>query len=137
MPRLLNEASCWSEVTGSCFFKTVWAGEKGSVVGQSKSGAVREGDVEVTVVPPYEIFPDNLGTSNIDDCMSIIHAKAYHVDEIKDIWGVEVKGEDVNVFSLDSAQSCVVYDNSFNVLSGVAHDTCVVIERYCRPTVRM
>ncbi|MDE7348641.1 MAG: hypothetical protein K2N53_03165, partial [Clostridia bacterium] len=36
LPRLLNEASSWSEVTGSCFFKTVWAGEKGRVIGQSK-----------------------------------------------------------------------------------------------------
>ncbi|MDE5655134.1 MAG: hypothetical protein K2I46_05945 [Clostridia bacterium] len=134
LPRLLNEASSWSEVTGSCFFKTVWAGEKGRVIGQSKKGAVREGDVDISVVPPYEIFPDNIGTSNIDDCMSIIHAKAYHVDEIKDIWGVEVNGEDVNVFSLDSAQSGIVYDNSFNTLNGVAHDMCVVIERYSRPT---
>ncbi len=134
LPRLLNEASCWSEVTGSCFFKTVWAGEKGRVIGQSKKGAVREGDVDISIVPPYEILPDNIGTANLDDCMSLIHAKAYHVDEIKDIWGVEVKGEDVNVFSLDSAQGGIVYDNSFNTLNGVAHDMCVVIEKYSRPT---
>ncbi len=86
------------------FFKTVWAGEKGRVIGQSKKGLCAEGDVDISVVPPCEIFPDNVGTSNLDDCMSIIHAKAYHVDEIKDIWGVEVDGEDVNVFSLVGAQ---------------------------------
>ncbi|MDE6275286.1 MAG: hypothetical protein K2M75_01970 [Clostridia bacterium] len=136
IPRLLNEASSWSEVTGSCFFKTVWAGEKGRVVGKSKNGVVREGDVDISVVPPYEIFPDNIGTANIDDCMSIIHAKAYHVDEIKDIWGVEVQGEDVNVFSLDGAQvgAGLGYDGAKNAFDGVAHDMCVVIEKYCRPT---
>ncbi|MDE6473539.1 MAG: hypothetical protein K2L70_00360 [Clostridia bacterium] len=136
LPRLLNEASSWSEVTGSCFFKTVWAGEKGRVIGQSKKGAVREGDVDISVVPPYEIFPDNVGTPNLDDCMSIIHAKAYHVDEIKDIWGVEVDGEDVNVFSLDGAQvrAGLGFDGAPNVLDGVAHDMCVVIEKYSRPT---
>lgn len=35
---LLNEASSWSEVTGSCFFKIVWASEKGKVIGKSKTG---------------------------------------------------------------------------------------------------
>lgn len=136
LPRLLNEASSWSEVTGSCFFKTVWAGEKGKVIGNSKKGAVREGDVDISVVPPYEIFPDNIGTPNLDDCMSIIHAKAYHVDEIKDIWGVEVEGEDVNVFSLDGAQvgAGLGFDGAPNALDGVAHDMCVVIEKYSRPT---
>ncbi|MDE7209119.1 MAG: hypothetical protein K2O31_04480 [Clostridia bacterium] len=136
LPRLLNEASSWSEVTGSCFFKTVWAGEKGRGTGQPKTGAVREGDVYISVVPPYEIFPDNIGTSNLDDCMSIIHAKAYHVDEIKDIWGVDVNGEDVNVFSLDGAQvgAGLGFDGAPNVLDGVAHDMCVVIEKYSRPT---
>lgn len=136
IPRLLNEASSWSEVTGSCFFKTVWSGEKGKVIGQSKTGAVREGDVDISVVPPYELFPDSLGTVNIDDCMSIIHAKAYHVDEIKDIWGVDVKGEDVNVFSLDGAGGVFQTGGARNAFDGVAYDMCVVIEKYSRPTAQ-
>lgn len=135
---LLNEASTWSEVTGTCFFKTVWSADKGRVIGLAKNKkAVKEGDVEVTVVPPYEIFPDSLTTSDINDCQSIIHAKAYHVDEVKDIWGIEVKGEDVNVFSLDNAQigGGLGYDASFpNMIDSVAHDMCIVIEKYCRPT---
>lgn len=135
---LLNVASTWSEVTGTCFFKTVWSADKGRVIGLAKNKkAVKEGDVEVTVVPPYEIFPDSLTTSDINDCQSIIHAKAYHVDEVKDIWGIDVKGEDVNVFSLDNAQigGGLGYDASFpNMIDSVAHDMCIVIEKYCRPT---
>ena len=30
---LLNRASTWSEVTGSCFFKITWSAEKGRIVG--------------------------------------------------------------------------------------------------------
>ncbi|UKI14214.1 MAG: hypothetical protein L6V85_09015 [Clostridiales bacterium] len=37
----------------------------------------------------------------MQDQPSIIHAKAYSVDDVKRIWGVDVKGEDVNVFTLD------------------------------------
>jgi len=136
---LLNEASTWSEVTGSCFFKTVWSPDKGKIIGAGKDGKyVREGDVSVSVVPPYEIFPDSITTANVGDCRIIIHAKAYHVDEIKDIWGVEVEGEDVNVFSLDNAQvgGGLGYSASVpNMLESAAHDMCVVIERYTRPTV--
>lgn len=135
---LLNQASTWSEVTGSCFFKTVWSSDKGRVVGESKSKKIlREGDVEISVVPPYEIFPDSVCASGLDDCQSVIHAKAYHVDEIKDIWGADVQGEDVNVFSLDNAQigGGLGYDASLpNMIDSVAHDMCVVIEKYSRPT---
>ena len=138
LPALLNQASTWSEVTGSCFFKTVWSADKGRVVGSSKTNKnLREGDVEISVVPPYEIFPDSVCASSLDDCQSIIHAKAYHVDEIKDIWGVDVQGEDVNVFSLDNAQigGGLGYNASLpNMIDSVAHDMCVVIEKYVRPT---
>lgn len=138
LPELLNLASSWSEVTGSCFFKTVWSADKGRIIGKSKSGdPIREGDVEITVVPPYEIFPDSVCASSLDECQSIIHAKAYHVDEVKDIWGVDVRGEDVNVFSLDNAQigGGLGYDASLpNMIDSVARDMCVVIEKYVMPT---
>lgn len=138
VPALLNQASTWSEVTGSCFFKTVWSADKGRTVGSSKTkNKIREGDVEISVVPPYELFPDSVCASSLDDCQSIIHAKAYHVDEIKDIWGVDVQGEDVNVFSLDNAQigGGLGYNASLpNMIDSAAHDMCVVIEKYVRPT---
>ena len=135
---LLNTASTWSEVTGTCFFKTVWSADKGRNIGTGKDKkCVREGDVQVCVVPPYELFPDSLTTDKLEDCQSIIHAKAYHVDEVKDIWGVDVKGEDVNVFSLDNAQigGGLGYNASLpNMIDSVAHDMCIVIEKYSKPT---
>ena len=135
---LLNTASTWSEVTGTCFFKTVWSPDKGRTVGVDKNKKrVKEGDVEISVVPPYELFPDCLTTDKLEDCQSIIHAKAYHVDEVKNLWGADVKGEDVNVFSLDNAQigGGLGYNASLpNMIDSVAHDMCIVIERYTKPT---
>ncbi|MEG2413789.1 MAG: hypothetical protein RSB61_03970 [Clostridia bacterium] len=136
--QLLNSATTWSEVCGTCFVKVVWNGDKGNRVGENKQGkALYEGDVEMAIAPPFEIFPDNICVSNIDECRSIIHAKAYHVDEIKDIWGVSVNGQDVNVFSLDNAATCggLGYQASApNIIDNVSPDNCIVIERYTRPS---
>ena len=53
---LVNLANSWSEVTGSAFYKVVWDTEKGMAL--DADGKVREGDVRITVCPPFEIFPD-------------------------------------------------------------------------------
>ncbi|MEG1609424.1 MAG: hypothetical protein RR348_06105, partial [Clostridia bacterium] len=138
LSNLINTATTWSEVTGSCFFKIVWNADKGRVVGKTKNeNVVKEGDVEISVVPPYEIFPNNLTCSDIEDCRSIIHAKAYNAEDIKDIWGVSVEGEDVDVFGLDNSAigGGLGYQASFqNMPSQKVKDSCVVIERYTRPT---
>ena len=141
MSRLMNTATMWSEVVGSCFFKTIWSADKGRVVGKSKNNvAIKEGDVEIAVVPPYEIYPDSISRGSIDECLSIIHAKAYHVGEIKDAWGVDVKGDDVDVLGMDNTPSLggAGYSASVgSIFNTRAHDSCVVIERYTLPTKDM
>ena len=56
--------------------------------------------------------------------------------KLKIYGGVEVDGEDVNVFSLVGAQvgAGLRFDGASNALDGVAHEMCVVIEKYSRPT---
>jgi len=54
---------------------------------------VYEGDVNPVVVPPFEVFPDSPWHSTIEECRSILHARAYHVDQIYEIWGVRVEPE--------------------------------------------
>ena len=96
--KLINAASVWSEATGTCFIKVGWDAGAGKVIGvDKKGGRLHEGDLTVSIVPPFEIFPDNLLAGEPENCRSIIHAKAYHVDEVRDIWGEEVKGEDVTI----------------------------------------
>ena len=136
--KLVNAASAWSEATGSCFIKVGWDPNAGALVGKDEKGReIRQGDIALSLVPPFEIFPDNLLAGEIDNCRSLIHAKAYHVDEVRDIWGEEVEGEEVNVFSLDRAPfpSGAGYTAGITgVNSSLVKDHCIVIERYVLPT---
>lgn len=61
---------------------------------------IREGEIETCVVPPHEIFPDSSYRRGMRDCRSVIHAKAYHIQEVAEIWGVEVDPEDVDLLTL-------------------------------------
>ena len=136
--KLINAASVWSEATGTCFIKVGWDAGAGKVIGvDKKGGRLHEGDLTVSIVPPFEIFPDNLLAGEPENCRSIIHAKAYHVDEVRDIWGEEVKGEDVNVFSLDSSplpDTGGYTQGVKGVNASLAPDHCVVLEKYTLPT---
>lgn len=138
LTRLINTAVSWSEVTGTCFFRVIWNGEKGRIIGNDKAGnPIKEGEVEMSVIPPFEIFPDNLCVSKLEECMSIIHAKAYNIKEIEDAWGVRVEGEEVNVFSIDNSMigGGLGYEASVpNIISQSGKDYCLVIERYERPS---
>ena len=128
----------WSEVCGTCFYKITWNSDKGQVVGLDESGRpVRSGEVEVSVVSPFEIYPDNLVTEKLEDVQSIIHAKAYSTEEVKAMFDVTVKGQDVNVYSLDSVNSSIG-GLGFNgtmpkMIESRKSDSVLVIERYNRP----
>ena len=58
---------------------------------------IHEGDMETVICPPQEIFPESSWQDGIRATRSIIHAKAYHIDTIKDNWGVEVAAEEMQV----------------------------------------
>lgn len=129
----------WSEVCGTSFYKISWNENKGNVIGMEEEGKmIQEGDVMLDVVSPFEIFPDNFACENLQDLKSVIHAKAYHVDTIKTIWGVDVDGKDIDVFSLDSvtnAGGLGYVGNSTKVASVLKHNHALVIEKYERPSV--
>ena len=135
---LTKEASLWSEVCGTVFYKVGWDTKKGKLIGRTKKhGDIKEGDVTISVVPPFEIYPDSLFTANPDECKSIIHARSYHVDEIRDEWGVDVKGETVNVFTMDTAEVLggLGYTASIpKTVAGKADNHAIVIEKYVKPT---
>ena len=98
---------------------------------------VREGEIEVCVVPPYEIFPDSNSCSGLEECSSLIHAKAYNVKDIKNIWGVDVEGRDIDVFSLGLAGSTggLGYKaQTSGVENSIKHNQAIVIERYEAPS---
>ncbi len=102
-----------------------------------KGKPLYEGDVELSVCPPYEIFPDSINASDMRNVKSIIHAKAYPVDVIKEMWGKEVQGERIDVFTLSSSDvlgGLGYTGNAPKVLFEKKDGYAIVIERYERPT---
>ena len=135
---LTNSATLWSEITGTVFYKIMWNSEAGEIVGEDENGKLLyEGDVEVCICPPYEIYPDNLSASTLDECKSIIHARAYDVSDIERIWNVKIQGKDIDVFSLDNISSIggFGYSSKVNkVTAKTKKNNAVVIEKYEMPT---
>ncbi len=132
---LVNLANSWSEVTGSAFYKVVWDTEKGMAL--DADGKVREGDVRITVCPPFEIFPADIAVSDIDSQPSVIHARVMNVSDVKRIWGVDVEGEEINVFSFENADVAGGFGYRATVPGMVSEkkkDAVIVIERYEKPS---
>ncbi len=133
----MSEANVWSETTGSAFYKVVWNSNKGKVVEPSMN--LREGDVDISVCSPFEIFPESLAVAEIDDQTSIIHAKVFSVDEVEKIWGKRVDGEKIGVFTLSNAEICGGFGYNATVPkmdTEMKENSVVVIERYSKPTLK-
>ncbi len=131
----LAMANSWSEITGSAFFKITWDPLKGHTL--DAEGKVKEGDVTISLCPPFEIFPENIAISDLDKQASIIHARVLTTQEVKSLWGKEVKGGEVNVFSFDSTESGGGFGYTASVpklVSEKREDSVVVIEKYEKPT---
>ena len=128
-------ANTWSEITGSAFFKITWDAQKGHSL--DADGNVKEGDVTIALCPPFEIFPEDIAITDIDKQSSIIHAKVLTEQEVKSIWGRNVKGGEVNVFSFDNADvgGGLGYTASIpKIVSEKKENAVVVIEKYEKPT---
>jgi hypothetical protein len=138
LPDLVKTATTWSEICGTVFYKVVWNTNAGKMVATDELGnAIKEGDVDVEVVSPFEIFPDNLSCERLEDIRSIIHARAVEIDEIKAQYNVDVMPENVNAFTMDSMSNNIGglgYNAHINKVANVElKNHCVLIERYVRP----
>ena len=135
---ILAEGASWSEVCGTCFYKVVWDNNIGKVVTLDPY-LIKEGDVSVSTIPPFEIFPYNNNIPRLEDNPSIIHARAYPVETIKSLWGVDVAGETLDVFSLSSTNTISGFGYTQNITScgSEAKDNhALVIERYELPSAK-
>lgn len=131
-------ANMWSEVTGSCIWKPVWNQDKGNLIANMEETSLFTGDIDVLYTNPFEIYPDNIWHETVDECKSIIHAKAYTVEEIKDIWGVEVEGSEVNVLIVNSTQSSVGsfgnQSTGYKIGNRIQRNSQIVIEKWEMPS---
>lgn len=132
MDSLMSLATGWSEVCGTVFYKVGWQNEKGQIKGKP----FKTGEVTVTVCPPFEIYPDSNVAQSLDDCASLIHARVYSTADVKKIWGVDVKGEDIAVFSIDNTTGIggLGYNSTVpSVTHQTKKDVALVLERYTCP----
>ncbi|MCH5213189.1 MAG: hypothetical protein J1G06_09245 [Oscillospiraceae bacterium] len=108
-----NTAIWLNESTGNCFWLCWWDPSKGEIVGYGKDieehedGSVEvkkkpyyEGDVGYGLLTPYEIYPESVTKQTIKDQRYIITEQVMTVDDIYDLYGIEVKGSTVETFSL-------------------------------------
>ncbi|MDE6583282.1 MAG: hypothetical protein K2K31_01365 [Clostridia bacterium] len=135
----INQATKWSEICGTSFYKISWNAELGQVVAINDDGQViKTGEVQISVCSPFEIYPDNVTHENLNECQSIIHAKAYTVEQIKQIYGVEVAGKETKVYSLDGVSSNLGglgYSGfATKIDEATLKNSAIVIEKYVRPT---
>lgn len=128
---ILKNASVWSEVAGSVFYK-VGFDKNYSTVG-----------LNIDVISPFEIFPESASYQEIDDNPSIIHAKYIDVNVAKELYNLpDIVGEEVTEFSFDNltASLSAGYDDGASFLKsavGVKTNRVLVIEKYTKPTIAL
>lgn len=137
MSDVIYKATLWSETLGTSFYKVTWNSDGGKKIGEKDGEAVYEGDVCVEALSPFDIYPDSLFKEDVDNQKSIIHARAMHVDDVAAIYGKRLKGEEVDVFTLEK-NTCGGSNGFFSrrLTGGTVKDSVVVIERYEKPCER-
>ncbi len=123
LSELIGRATVWSEVCGTAFYKVSWDPDRQ--------------DVQLSVCSPFEIYPDSNVTPTLEECASVIHAKVYSAQDVKDTWGADLAGETVKVYAIDGAQSVggMGYNSVVpSIVQEGKKDQVLVIERYTKPT---
>lgn len=108
----------WNELCGNCFWLSWWDKDKGdkfaveTVVEIGDDGIERkqerayyQGDIDYGLITPYEVFPESIFKQGIENQRSIILEQVKSVDDIYDLYGIEVKGSDIETFELTPVAS--------------------------------
>ncbi len=131
----ISKGIVWAEACGSTFYKVLWDEKAGRQVAVDEEGApLYEGEVQVSALPAFEIFPDRLDAEDFGDLHSVIHAQTVSPEYIFERFGVVVKGEaapSVYAYAAPSSgrQPALAAMNAANVERGV-----LLLERYAKPT---
>jgi hypothetical protein len=134
---VVSRASVWSEICGSAFYKVLWDEKGGRKVGVDEKGEpVFEGEVSVSALSPFEIFPDKLNAESMDAVNSLIHAKVVSANYIYERFGEEVQETFIDSSALTYSEPSAG-KLPLNVVgpSRMPEETGVIlIERYTRPS---
>lgn len=103
----------WAELCGTAFVLSWWDAAKGDEIAEIVDASVDEngetnvkrkkvysGDLNYGLLSAYEVFPANLYQQEIEDQRSIIIDQIMSIDDIYDIYGVELAGSSVDKYVL-------------------------------------
>lgn len=139
LDEVICEATLWSEVCGTAFYKIGWNSAAGCAIGEDDDGnLIAEGEIEISVCNPFEIFPSSGTAKNMDAVSSIIHAKALPVEQIFDNYDVRVDAQDIDVFGLTRTADSTVsagLGSMARLAKNKLKNAAIVIERYTMPNV--
>lgn len=136
---LIMLATAWSEIAGTSFYKVAWDNSVGNIIGEKDNDKIKNGDVVISVCSPFEIFPDSASAVEVDDCESIIEARAYSAEFINSVYGLNLTGEDLEIYEMGTASVLSNLSgriNSPKVLHSLKQDNVLLIERYEKPSSR-
>ncbi len=137
-PEKIAQAVSISEMLGTAFYKIIWQKDYGEFLYQFGEETVKTGEVDTLICTPYEIYPESLYVEQISEQRSIIHAHPYHVDEIKEKWGIEVKPHRVNLFSMTNLTNITGglgwTSTAESVWQDVKDNYDIVLEYYEKPS---
>ena len=108
-----NQAIVWNEICGSCFWICGWNRDKGVVTDrewieevdendeiQYKLREYHEGDIEYSLLSPYEVYPDDIMTQKVENQRSILVVQVMSVNDAYDRYGIKYNGTTVNHYNI-------------------------------------
>ncbi len=136
LSELITTATIWSEITGTAFYKIIWDDLAGDTIAYENDKSIKAGDISITVCPPFEIFPDSAGYTDIEACESIIHARAFPAHQVEELWNVKLTGKDIDCFSFNNLLlkgGMSGLSNVTRLSHSIKHDQVMVLEKYIKP----
>lgn len=102
----VSSAIQWSEMCGNCFWLSWWDTSAGELQGVDENGrGYYQGDLDYGIITPYEVFPKSLFVQGIDKQRDIILEQVKSVEEIYDLYGLEVEGTKIDTFEITPISS--------------------------------
>lgn len=96
----------WVELCGTAFTLSYWDKDAGDTIAQvmlDGSDEVQEihlGDIRLGLLSPYEVFPASLTIETVEEQPNIIVEQVFDVDTIRDTWGIDVDGTEVETYQM-------------------------------------
>ena len=133
---ILSKATLWSEICGTVFYKILWNPASGDVLARNECNEICAGDVDISICSPFEIFPDSSGATTMEECTSIMHVRPYPAQWVREHYGVQVLGTDIDTLSFENAQdaSHAGMGNVPRISHTIKKDHVLVIEKYEKPS---